>query len=50
MFGTTKERLIPQKEENILEAKWIGEKDLALVVFKSYEAIREVLSKAGLKW
>jgi hypothetical protein len=50
MFGTTKERLVPQKEENILEAKWIGESDLASIVYKSYEAIREVLLKAGLKW
>ena len=50
MLGTNKEALIPQKEENILEAKWIEEKELAPVVFKSYEAIKEVLKEAGLKW
>ncbi len=50
MFGTRKEHLTPQKEENILEAKWIPERELGPVVFKSYEAIREVLTQAGFKW
>lgn len=50
MSGTNKETLIPQKEENIVEAKWISESELAPVVFKSYEAIKEVLKQAGLKW
>lgn len=50
MKGTSKDVLQPQKEENILEAKWIPEKDLGKVVYKSYEAIREVLHKAGYKW
>ena len=50
MTGTSKETLVPQKEENILEAKWIAEKDLAPIVYKSYEAVREVLHAAGLKW
>ncbi|HRO42985.1 MAG TPA: NUDIX domain-containing protein [Flavipsychrobacter sp.] len=50
MTGTSKEKLVPQKEENILEAKWIEESELAPIVFKSYEAIREVLREAGVRW
>ncbi|MBA3828400.1 MAG: NUDIX domain-containing protein [Taibaiella sp.] len=50
MYGKRKEKLVPQKEENILEARWIAQPDLGPIVFKSYEAIREVLSAAGLKW
>ena len=50
MEGTRKETLVPQKEENILEARWIANKDLGPIVYKSYEAIREVLTEAGLKW
>jgi len=50
MSGTGKEALVPQKEENIIEARWIAPEDLAPIVFKSYEAIREVLMAAGLKW
>ncbi len=40
MKASSAEKLIPQKEENILEAKWIDESNLAQIVFKSYEAIR----------
>lgn len=50
MDGTIKEILSPQKEENILEARWVPEKELGQVVFRSYAAIREVLTAAGLKW
>lgn len=50
MTGTSKEALVPQQEENIMEARWISEKDLAPIVFKSYEAIREVLEQAGIRW
>lgn len=50
MFGTRREKLVPQKEENITEAKWIPEKELGTKIYKSYEAIREVLTEAGLKW
>ncbi len=50
MYGTHKEKLVPQKEENILEARWLGEEHLAPIVFKSYEAIKEVLRQAGVKW
>ena len=50
MYGTHKEKLVPQKEENITEARWISEEHLAPIVFKSYEAIKEVLKQAGVKW
>lgn len=50
MYGTSHEKLVPQKEENILEAKWISPAQMGPVVFKSYEAIREVLHAAEVKW
>ncbi len=50
MKGSVSETLTPQKEENIQEARWIAEKDMGPIVYKSYEAIREVLHTAGLKW
>jgi 8-oxo-dGTP pyrophosphatase MutT (NUDIX family) len=50
MKGSSKDTLTPQKEENILEAKWIAENELRNVVYKSYDAIREVLQEAGFKW
>jgi ADP-ribose pyrophosphatase YjhB (NUDIX family) len=50
MQGTAKEVLTPQKEENIELAKWIAEKDMRNVIYKSYEAIREVLQQSGYKW
>jgi 8-oxo-dGTP pyrophosphatase MutT (NUDIX family) len=50
MKASSTEELVPQKEENILEARWIHPDDLGSFVYKSYEAIREVLLQAGLKW
>ncbi len=50
MKGSVKDKLVPQQEENILEARWIAEKEMPDVVYKSYEAIREVLQAAGYKW
>lgn len=50
MLGTNKDILSPQAEENIEKAEWLAEKDLRFVVYKSYEAIREVLVQAGYKW
>ncbi len=47
MKGTSTDTLTPQKEENILDARWIKEKDLGLFAGKSYEAIREVLRMEG---
>jgi hypothetical protein len=50
MTASSTEQLQPQIEENILEARWIAEKHVGLVLMKSYEAIREVLVQAGIKW
>jgi 8-oxo-dGTP pyrophosphatase MutT (NUDIX family) len=50
MKAAGSEKLVPQAEENILEARWIPESELAPIVFKSYEAIREVLQEAGFRW
>jgi hypothetical protein len=46
MYGTSADPLKPQKEEGILEAKWVAQGDLAPYAAKSYEAIREVLKMA----
>lgn len=50
MKGTVKEEPVPQAEENIQEVRWVNDEDLPLVVYKSYEAIREVMQKAGVTW
>jgi len=50
MKGTIGEQPVPQAEENIQEVRWVKGEDLGLIVFKSYEAIREVMQKAGVKW
>jgi 8-oxo-dGTP pyrophosphatase MutT (NUDIX family) len=50
MYGTSTDLLKPQKEENIMEARWVVEKELGTHASRSYEAIREVLKTAGLKW
>ena len=43
MQGSSADKLKPQKEEGILEARWVNEADLAPFASRSYEAIREVL-------
>lgn len=50
MAGTKNEQPIPQEEENILEVRWVGEKEIGNVAYKSYEAIREILHLAGMHW
>ena len=50
MKGSSAQQLKPQKEENILEARWVKENELGPLAAKSYEAIRAVLRAAGLKW
>ncbi|WP_118951205.1 NUDIX hydrolase [Taibaiella helva] len=42
--------LYPQKEENILEARWVAEKKLGSYVHHSYEAIKEILFESGKRW
>ena len=48
MKGTSADKLKPQKEENILEARWVSEKEIPPYAVKSYEAIRDVLRTAGV--
>jgi phage terminase small subunit len=50
MRGSSAQALTPQKEENIMEVRWVHIKDLAPLVAKSYEAIKEVLKAAGVQW
>ncbi len=50
MTGTSKEQPIPQEEENIEEVRWVPEDELAPLVYRSYEAIREVMQQAGVQW
>jgi len=50
MKGSSADKLQPQKEENILEARWVSSKELGPLAARSYEAIRDVLKSAGLKW
>ncbi len=50
MYGSSTDQLKPQKEENIMEARWVPEKELGSLASRTYEAIREVLKAAGLKW
>ena len=50
MAGSVHDKLLPQKEENIMEDRWVGQKELSPFVAKTYEAIRQVLRAAGLQW
>lgn len=50
MSGSSEQKLKPQKAENIMEARWVAEADLGPLVARSYEAIREVLRAAGMRW
>jgi ADP-ribose pyrophosphatase YjhB (NUDIX family) len=50
MAGSSEDKLNPQKEENIMEARWVREKDLGPFAARTYEAVREVLKIAGLQW
>ena len=50
MQGTAADKLMPQKEEGILEARWVTLAELAPLAAKSYEAIKDVLTMAGLQW
>lgn len=50
MRGTSADKLMPQKEENIMEARWVPEKEIGSYAARTYEAVRDVLKAAGLKW
>jgi len=43
MKADSRQQLLPQKEENIMEVRWVSPDNIDVVAFKSYEAIREVL-------
>lgn len=49
MKGISTEPLIPQAEENILEARWVKHSELPSITLKTYEAIKEVLRLAEMK-
>lgn len=49
MAGMAGDKLSPQKEENILEARWVSPQDLPPLAAKSYYAIRELLDSAALR-
>jgi ADP-ribose pyrophosphatase YjhB (NUDIX family) len=49
MRGSSTQKLKPQKEEDILEAKWVNEENLPSLAAKSYGAIRDVLKEAGMR-
>lgn len=42
--------LYPQKEENIVEARWIAEEKLGSYMSQSYNAIKEILLESGKSW
>lgn len=50
MKGNSAEKPHPQAEENIEEVRWVNQDELARCLFKSYEAIKEVLVAAGIKY
>jgi 8-oxo-dGTP pyrophosphatase MutT (NUDIX family) len=49
MSASGDQKLTPQAAENILEVKWITPEAMGPVLFKSYEAIRQVLECAGVR-
>jgi 8-oxo-dGTP pyrophosphatase MutT (NUDIX family) len=47
MKGDSREKLIPQKEEDISELRWVGKVDLNDILSNTYPAIIDVLKAAG---
>ena len=47
MKGVSTDKLMPQQEEGILDARWVNEAGIPPLAAKTYEAIREVLRLAG---
>lgn len=48
MKALSTDKLKPQKEEDIVEARWASKSSLPPLAEKSYEAIRDVLQAAGI--
>lgn len=44
------QNLVPQPEEDILEARWVNPHELHPFVGNTYEAIKDVLIHAGMAW
>lgn len=44
------QNLVPQPEEDILEARWVNPRELQPFVGNTYEAIKDVLIHAGMAW
>ncbi len=47
MRGNRADKLRPQKEEDIVEAIWVGKKDLPALAKRSYALVRDVLEQTG---
>ena len=45
MCGASDQKLIPQAEEDILEAIWVAKADIPAKLTQSYSSIREILTK-----
>lgn len=50
MAGHSEGKLFPQFSEGITDLRWVAQGDLGPLIFKSYEAVREVLLEAGYHW
>lgn len=50
MAGNSEGKLFPQLEEGITDLRWVPQDDLGPLIFKSYEAVREILIEAGYHW
>ncbi len=50
MSTTASDKLLPQAEEDILEARWVKPNALGPLVSNTYRAIKDVLLQAGYKW
>jgi ADP-ribose pyrophosphatase YjhB (NUDIX family) len=50
MEASSSDSLTPQAEESITDVKWITTQQLGAITKDTYEAIREVLKKAGYRW
>jgi hypothetical protein len=50
MRSSDKKKLTPQLEEDIHEVRWVNTNELAPYMENTYKAIKDVLTKEGLKW
>lgn len=50
MTTTDTRQLNPQTEEDIMEARWVAPADVAPLMANTYQAIKDVLHAAGVRW